>query len=168
MGYPAKVIANAFLDKAEQAGTTLTPMKLQKLIYYAHGWYLAIKNQPLIDEYIEAWDYGPVVSSVYSEFRNFGAAPIYSRATLWDQQQQNYVVPKPKQTDCDLHSLIDAIWNSYSQYDALKLSEMTHLEGAPWHTVKKKYPDFRNVQIPNEVIFDYFSAMLPKEEVANS
>ena len=43
ISYPAKVIGKCFLDKAEQSGTTLTPMKLQKLIYYAHGWYLAIK-----------------------------------------------------------------------------------------------------------------------------
>lgn len=171
MGYPAKVIANAFLDKAEQSGTTLTPMKLQKLIYYAHGWYLAIKNQPLIDEYIEAWDYGPVISSVYSEFRNFGAAPIYGRATLWDQQEQDYVVPKPSQTDSELNGLIDAIWDNYNQYDALKLSEMTHLEGAPWHLIKQKYPDFRNVQIPNDVIANYFREMMvepEKEQVAYS
>ena len=129
------------------------------------------KNQPLIDEYIEAWDYGPVISSVYSEFRNFGAAPIYGRATLWDQQEQDYVVPKPSQTDSELNGLIDAIWDNYNQYDALKLSEMTHLEGAPWHLIKQKYPDFRNVQIPNDVIANYFREMMvepEKEQVAYS
>lgn len=165
MGYPAKVIANAFLDKAERNGTTLTPMKLQKLIYYAHGWYLAIKHQPLIDEYLEAWDYGPVVGSVYSEFRQFGAGPISGRATLWDQQQQNYVVPKPNDSDYDLHSLVDAIWENYSLYDALKLSEMTHNVGAPWHTVKQQNPTMRNVQIPNEIIANYFGGIMTQEPV---
>lgn len=164
MSYPAKVIANAFLDKAEQEGTCITPMKLQKLIYYAHGWYLAIKEAPLLDEFLEAWDYGPVVSSVYGEFRNIGASGIRTRATQWDPETSAYVIPKPKVSDTDLSSLINSIWDSYGQYSAIQLSEMTHYLGAPWHTVKSQYPNMRNVQIPNEVVKSYFQSLLGESQ----
>jgi len=44
-------------------------MKLQKLVYYAHGWHLALNNEPLIDEQVECWQYGPVISSLFHEFK---------------------------------------------------------------------------------------------------
>ncbi|MDK2598654.1 Panacea domain-containing protein [Pseudoalteromonas obscura] len=160
MSYPAKVIANAFLEKAQKTGEQLTPMKLQKLIYYAHGWYLAIQGKPLIDEYLEAWNYGPVVNSVYIEFRCFGSAPITKLATQYDQVRAQYIVPMPFEHDHELHNLVDSIWQNYGQYSALELSEMTHYKGAPWDTVKSDNPTMRNVQIPNEVIESYFSDLL--------
>ena len=55
--YNALVVANYFIDKAKAEGVSLTPMKLQKLIYMAHGWHLALYDKPLIDEQFQAWDY---------------------------------------------------------------------------------------------------------------
>ncbi len=40
-------------------------MKLHKLLYYAAGWHLGFTGEPLFDEDIEAWQYGPVVPSIY-------------------------------------------------------------------------------------------------------
>jgi uncharacterized phage-associated protein len=61
--YPIEAIANSILDECEKRGIRLTPMKLQKLLYLAHGYYVAITGQPLIDEDFEAWKYGPVAPS---------------------------------------------------------------------------------------------------------
>src|SRR5947209_3400405 len=82
MPYDAKAIANYFLDLAEAEAKSLTPMKLQKLVYYAHGWHLALTGRPLLDEEIQAWSFGPVIRSLYNEFREFGAEPITRRACL--------------------------------------------------------------------------------------
>ena len=57
MPYDAKSIANFFIDRAKESGETLTQMKLHKLIYYAHGWHLALTGEPLIDEPVQAWNY---------------------------------------------------------------------------------------------------------------
>lgn len=55
---------------------------MQKLLYVAHGWHLALYDAPLIaDEYLEAWQYGPAYASVYYEFRDFGRLPITRLAT---------------------------------------------------------------------------------------
>jgi uncharacterized phage-associated protein len=61
MPYPAAAIANEFIKVAKRNGVLLTPMKLQKLVYFAHGWYLALLGKPLINEPVEAWKFGPVI-----------------------------------------------------------------------------------------------------------
>ncbi|MFQ5632018.1 MAG: Panacea domain-containing protein, partial [bacterium] len=57
--YDSRLIANYFIDFARKDGVAISPMKLQKLVYFAHGYYLAITGQPLIEEEIQAWRYGP-------------------------------------------------------------------------------------------------------------
>ena len=55
MTYQAVAIANAFIDIGKQNNATdLTPMKLQKLVYFAHGWNLGATGRPLINEEVEA------------------------------------------------------------------------------------------------------------------
>ena len=76
----AKAVANHFLDLAERDGTTLNPMKIQKLVYIAHGWHLAIMEKPLIHESVEAWTYGPVIPDLYHEFKRWGNEGIRKRA----------------------------------------------------------------------------------------
>jgi uncharacterized phage-associated protein len=76
MAINALAVANHFLDIAEKAGQRLTPMKLQKLVYFAHGWHLGLTGEPLLDEEIQAWSFGPVVRSVYNAFRDCGGDEI--------------------------------------------------------------------------------------------
>jgi uncharacterized phage-associated protein len=47
-------IANEFILRAEHAGKQLTHMQLQKLVYLAHGWGLAVTGDPLIEDEFEA------------------------------------------------------------------------------------------------------------------
>lgn len=66
-------------------------MQLQKLVFLAHGYYLAsTRGVPLVDEPFEAWDYGPVCRNLYYEFRDFGRQPINRLATEvdWDAETE--------------------------------------------------------------------------------
>ncbi|MDR1104784.1 MAG: DUF4065 domain-containing protein [Treponema sp.] len=48
-------------------------LKLQKLLYYSQAVHLTLNDRaPLFPEPIEAWDYGPVVPSVYHEYKSYG------------------------------------------------------------------------------------------------
>ena len=63
--YSAKAVANTLLSRSKELGINdITPMKLQKLIYYAHGWLLAFLGTALIKEGVQAWKYGPVIHTV--------------------------------------------------------------------------------------------------------
>src|SRR5687768_9300066 len=74
--YNATSIANFFIQKGIEAGNPIDQMKVQKLVYFAHGWYLAITNQPLINEAIEAWRFGPVIPSLYHSLKHSGNQAI--------------------------------------------------------------------------------------------
>ena len=91
--YRSLAVANWFIENLSK----ITPLKLQKLIYFAHGWHLAIRDQPLIDELVEAWEYGPVIPNVYHEFKVFGNQPITETGTVWEMSDDKKIrVVRPK------------------------------------------------------------------------
>ncbi len=69
MAFAARQVANWFIERAAQEGEYLTQLKLQKLVYMAHGWNLALLGKPLISENIEAWKWGPVIRYAIPRFR---------------------------------------------------------------------------------------------------
>ena len=82
MCYSAIAVANAFIDIAADNGFYLTNLKLQKLVYFAHGWYLAFADAPLITDEIQSWRYGPVIHNLYSALRHYGSRPINKKNTF--------------------------------------------------------------------------------------
>jgi uncharacterized phage-associated protein len=143
--HDALAIANWFLARAAAEGKTLDPMKLQKLIYFAHGWSLALTDIPLITEHPEAWDYGPVIPSVYHEFKSFGRKPITEKAkrfepedpsatTFEDLMKARFVVIEPKIVeDPDAEALLERVWQVYGPRTGIQLSNMTHAPDGAWY-----------------------------------
>ena len=76
----------------DEYGELITHLKLQKILYYAQADYLVEnKGIPLFEEPIEAWQYGPVVRSVYDKYKQFGRNPIsmlIESINLEDEQKQ--------------------------------------------------------------------------------
>lgn len=161
MSFSAKAIANYFIDHAASLGQQLTPMKLQKLIYFAHGWNLAINNKPLINEQVEAWQFGPVIESVYHEFKHFGRDSIKGHAVdieLVDADKMDirYTAPTIDYKDADTRALLDKIWDAYGRYTAIQLSNMTHKEGTPWEQTWGADGVPMGTDINIDVIKEYF------------
>lgn len=155
MAYPAKAVANEFLALAKADGKTISPMKLLKLVYFAHGWYLAFTGQPLIQERVEAWQYGPVISTLYHEFKKFGNDPITEEAEDVRVEGGKITPFTPRIDDENLgKALIAKVWQNYGQYSAGQLSSATHQEGTPWAQIYK--PGERSLVIPDEVIKKYY------------
>lgn len=158
MTYSSKTIANYFLDLADAEGKSITPMKLQKLVYYANGWYAGHTGKPLINETVEAWQYGPVIESLYHEFKQYGSEPIVGRASElnWETLKEE-IIPPP--TDKQTLRFLDSIWTNYSKYTALTLSEMTHADGTPW---SKTWDGVRGKDIPHQLIVEHFRIAIEK------
>ncbi len=55
---------------------SISNLKLQKLLYYAQGFSLALTGKPLFNDQIKAWIHGPVVPSVWADYRECGAGPV--------------------------------------------------------------------------------------------
>ena len=75
MAHLSEAIANSFLE----IGEPIDPMKIQKLVYFAHGWHLGFQEQPLSVEDAQAWQWGPVFPDLYHEIKGYGRGPITSR-----------------------------------------------------------------------------------------
>jgi len=118
---PAKYIADYILTMSDpDIGDIISNMKLQKLIYYAQGFHLALFDVPLFEEPIVAWEHGPVVESVYQDFKKFGASAIEVPHDLDDTVLSD-----------DQKDLMKEVYEVYGQFSAWKLRNMTHNE-LPW------------------------------------
>lgn len=128
MKYSAIAIANAFIEQANNGKTNnLTPMKLQKLMFFAQSWYLKSNNSPLFDGYFERWQYGPVLPEIYHEFKVFGARSINSFGySMWSEFQ---TVPA---ADEQVIEFLEQIINAYGDYSGTQLSWMTHQPETAW------------------------------------
>ncbi len=75
-------IADYFIWLANNTGSFISNLKLQKLVYYAQAWYLAIHDQPLFNEEFEAWIHGPVIPVLYQKYKTFSWKPILQNVEL--------------------------------------------------------------------------------------
>jgi uncharacterized phage-associated protein len=101
----------------------ITPLKLQKLLYYVYAWSLVAKNKFLYAKF-EKWDFGPVNPEVYYHFKSIGKNSI----------------PHNETVKVDLSGaekkLVDFVVTNYIKYDAVTLSAMTHKD-LPWQITPK-------------------------------
>lgn len=154
LAYTPQDIANYFLDRAEENGEKITAMKLQKLVYIAYGWYLALKGERLFVEQIEAWQHGPVIPSLYHEFKRFRGSPIEGRATLYDYDSNDSYIPGVDQGDEDTLSILARVWNIYHPFSGWALRNKTHEKGTPWEQVYDS--SCLSEPIPDKLIAEHF------------
>jgi len=158
----ALAVANEIILLAKAAGNPPTQMKLQKLMYFAHGWHLALTDNALINETFEAWKYGPVVPSVYHEFKSYGVVGITSLGTEMQTLGTSgiqWIPPQMVDGSGYAAALLRKIWEVYGCYGGNQLSVMTHAQGSPW---KIAYREGLNRPIPNEHIKSYFQGVMEK------
>jgi|SRR5215469_17146374 len=164
MPFSAKAVANEFLQLAKDEKRSLTPMQVLKLVYLAHGWYLAITGRPLLDEHVQAWRYGPVIPSVYHEFKKYGNGPIEQPAQttkIVSSGGATKLILTPYGLEGDDSALakkvIKQVWEKYKHFTAIQLSNLTHLPNSPWSVTSNK--DIKGTPIQDVVIQEYFSSL---------
>jgi len=141
-------VANRFLDLAKEQGNPLTPMQLLKLVYIAHGWMLGVHSKPLINERVEAWQYGPVIPSLYGHLRDYRGAPVTRKLnSLFDKGN----LAKEEK------DIIRDVYKAYKKYSGIQLSRMTHADGTPWALTYK--PGSFGEVIPVDLIEDHYKRL---------
>lgn len=156
--YTPQHVANFFLDRAEEEGISLTQLKLMKLVYIAYGWYLAITGEKLFIENIQAWKHGPVIPSLYHEFKHFGSQPIEGRATSFDWESLDTSIPRIPQSDETTLNVLSLVWDVYKRFTGSALVRKTHEEGSPWAKAYKEGE--RDIVIDPAVIGSHYKARL--------
>lgn len=127
----------------EQTSERITHLKLQKLLYYSQGFFLAITGQPLFKEKVVAWHHGPVVLEIWEEYKKHKSdgLPIPQEAVSLGNSH--------------VEKIIKSVYKRYGQYGAWKLRAMTHRE-EPWQSCHVKD---RIIEIPTEVLRVFFSKL---------
>lgn len=146
--HDCRAIANEFL---KLNGGSMNQMKLQKLVYMAHGWNLAINGEPLVADRFEAWDGGPVMRSIWNQIRDFGfnaAGGLLGQAN----KQPFSATLTPEES-----GVIQHVWKKYGPYSGLELSKMTHQPGTPW--TNTYFGEGRNRPLSNADIKQHFTEM---------
>lgn len=119
-GHDSNQVADYILWLAKQSNNPVTPMQLLKLVYICHGWMTGLYSRPLIREYAEAWQYGPVIPVLYRRFRSYGGGYISESPE------------KPVCFDPAEESIIEQVWKHYGRMSGVQLSSLTHQKGTPW------------------------------------
>lgn len=160
-------VANEFIRLAREEGRILTNMRLQKLPYIAQGWSLALRNgQPLIEQPVEAWFYGPVYRRLYNSLAQYGSGPVSDYIHENDGNPFRVIdgrggKVKSNFTNDDL-ALIQAVWNNYRDYGAYQLSALTRRRDVEWPQVTKNV----NYYITNENIKEYYCNLLKSADAS--
>ncbi|MGA9117615.1 MAG: type II toxin-antitoxin system antitoxin SocA domain-containing protein [Bacteroidota bacterium] len=130
--YPMKAIANFFIDRAMKEGAEMSPMKIQKLLYFAYGIYHVKTGEPLFSDRFEVWKYGPVISELYHLLKGYGSDQIDRLLPDFDMATMRVVTPTIPREEKELLVFLTEFWEVYRGYSPIRLSNATHLPGTPW------------------------------------
>lgn len=122
-------------------GDTVSNLKLQKILYYCQGYFLALYNKPLFPNKVYAWMYGPVVRDVYDTYKTYGAQALEPLGSYEGNLSK------------EAKELIAKVYEQYGQFSAGKLVDMTH-EESPW----KDTP--RDAEITTDAMKAFFSGKI--------
>lgn len=111
----------------------ITHLKLQKLLYYAQGVFLAITGKKLFEEDIQAWQHGPVVAEVYDKFKIFGRNNIVVNL---DEQNKNII--RKIENNREVSEILNMVYDNFAIYTAWQLRGMSHVQNGPWDTAVSK------------------------------
>ena len=130
----ALVLSNNILHRAKKENVPVTPMKLQKLLYYVCAKYMKETNRYPLSEPFEVWKYGPVIPSVYAEFKPYGSSKITDfarngagRAKMVDEEENPI-----------LHGALEYVWHTFKGFTGVALSERTHQRGSGWYAAYQR------------------------------
>jgi uncharacterized phage-associated protein len=130
----------------------MTPMKLQKLLYYCQAWSLVWDSERLFDERIEAWAFGPVVPAVFREHK--GEVSI-----------DDWALGNASKLDETQRETVDAVLGFYGDKSGQWLSDLTHSEW-PWQEAREGLGQYERsqVEISLTTMEAYYSSLPPNGE----
>jgi putative zinc finger/helix-turn-helix YgiT family protein len=136
----------------------ITPLALQKLLYFAQGFQKAFADIFIFEEDCEAWMHGPVYRNIYEKYKCYGFNPIEEK----DLSFENINLSE------DEKELLDHIILYFGCYSGKVLESMTHLE-KPWRVARSGLKDWESSDriIEKEEISSYFNSVKEKYKMLN-
>jgi len=147
MAVSSHAVANKFLELAQKDGKSLTNMQLQKLVFIAHGYTLALLERPLYYNDTYAWQWGPVIPKLYKSLQKYG------RNVVREKLDSEDTFPE----DSEEKDIVEAVWEGYGRLSGGQLSALTHKEDTPWSVTWESTP-FK--VIPQSLISEHYKNLI--------
>lgn len=148
----ANKVADFFIRFSHEHGDLITNLKLQKLIYYAQAWYLALYDEPLFDDRLEAWISGPVQPEVYERFKRY----------RWEPIRYN---PEPVEFPEEIEEHLIEVLQVFGKYPAYYLERMVHNE-LPWSKARRGIPidEHSTAEISTKDMQTFYKTLIEDEQ----
>lgn len=166
-GHDVRAIANEFFDRAQRDGMRLTNMQLQQLPYIAHGWSLALRNEPIIKDVPQAWRYGPAYPVLRQALRRYGSGNVFEPICENDDDALAFLSKDGRgrvvktELSPDEALLLDAVWQNYKGYGPAQIAALTAQNGTPWEHVYKEGSALAT--ITNERLKLYYGSLIRRK-----
>lgn len=152
------LVIKYFILSARESGGEMTNLKLQKLLYYAQAWSLAINGKPLFSEKFQAWMHGPVQPETYQKYKKYGWHSI-------DDEIAESLDDVKRQFNKNELNVLEQVKEIYMPIDAYGLEKLTHQE-EPWQKARGVCGpgDRCSEEIDEDVMKSYYGQLLADEE----
>jgi len=123
-------------------------LKLQNLLYLAQGFSFCMNDEEMFSEQFEAWPHGPVIPSVYHQYKRYG----YNSIDVTFEMGQ---ISAPQE------QVLKQVMHTYGKYDGKYLEELTRNQD-PWLFARQELAPDGQIDkiIPKEIISDYFIMLM--------
>jgi uncharacterized phage-associated protein len=132
-------IANELIRLGSEQGRSFDQMQLQKLVYIAHGWCLAITGEPLTGDRPEAWSIGPIYRRLADSLARQGTKPMTSSIdvpmALAAAESVGGSETIPSDSEAIALDVLERVTLNYGALSSSQLSALTRGANAPWATV---------------------------------
>lgn len=126
--FDSTIVSNNILRRSFNENIPVTPMKLQKILYFVCCEYLKATGCELLSEDFCVWQYGPVLPNVYNEFKAFRG----NRITKYAKDADGNSFAYDETASPNLRAAIDLIWAFFKDKSGMELSKITHEDGSGW------------------------------------
>lgn len=152
-------VSLALMDRAQQS--EMSPLKLQKLSFFAFGWYSHLTGLDLFPETFYAMERGPVVGELLSA--HAGRRTV-SRDTLLTQLDERDGV----QGDLEpfVERVLDAVWDHYGDSSPWELVRLTHEESVWTDAWAARPQGSKRGDLPHKDIIRHFLTLSPPPDLS--
>lgn len=145
-------------DLIERSGGSIETVKLQKLCFYAFGWYAHLTGEPLFGETFYAMPKGPVVGELLS-------AHAQKRSVSLEMIEDQREAREDEREELDAYkkAVLDAVWAAYGSASSWELVDLTHEERVWDDAWRARRPGTKRADLSCDAVIDYFVDRSPKD-----
>lgn len=160
--------ANYVIEYSNNNNIEINNLKLQKILYFSNVKKLLESGELLFDESMEKWKYGPVIPSVYHEYKKYGAFPISNKNIV----KEIYIFPEKGSLDFSINikyydsseltidekNILEATIQNFKNFTPFELVDLTH-EHDPWKKSEKEIKEgVQGLKYTTEELLEYFNS----------